>query len=80
MFYQSLAIDQIIEEQFRNRDLSSAEFEFMRLIQIEILDGREGYDFLMTALTPSMRHGSVVAMRLWVMVANERARVCSLEA
>ena len=80
MFYQSLAIDWIIEEQFWNRDLSSAESEFMRLIRMGILDGREGYDFQMTASTLAMRHSSVVSMRLWVMVANERARVCSLEA
>ena len=80
MFYQSLAIDWIIEEQFRNQDLSSAESEFMRLIRMGILDGREGYDFQMTASTLAMRHSSAVSMRLWVMVANERARVCSLEA
>ena len=80
MFYQSLAIDWIIEEQFRNQDLSSAESEFMRLIRMGILDGREGYDFQMTASTLAMRHSSAVLMRLWVMVANEWARVCSLEA
>ena len=45
-----------------------------------ILDGREGYNFPMTASTLSMRHGLAVAMRLWVMVANKQARVCSLEA
>ena len=80
MFYQSLAIDRIIEEQFRNQDLSLAESKFMRLIWMGILDGREGYDFPMMSSTLAMRHGSVVAMRLWVMVANEQARVCSLEA
>ena len=80
MFYQSLAIDQIIKEQFRNQDLSSAESEFMRLIQMGILDGREGYDFPMTASMLAMRHSLAVSMRLWVMVVNERARVCSLEA
>ena len=80
MWYQSLAIDRIIEEQFRNRNLSSAESEFMRLIRIGILDGREGYDFPMTASTLAMRHSSAVSMRLWVMLASERERVCSLEA
>ena len=80
MFYQALAIDWIIEEQFWNRDLSLAEPEFMRLIRMGILDGREGYDFPMTALVLLMRHSSAVSMRLWVMVANEQARVCSLEA
>ena len=86
MWYQSLAIDRIIEEQFRNRNLSSAESEFMRLIRMGILDGREGYDFQMTASTlamrhssaVSMRHSSAVSMRLWTMLANERERVGSL--
>ena len=71
MFYQSLVIDRIIKEQFRNQDLSSAESEFMRLIQMGILDGREGYDFPMTASMLVMRHLSAVSMRLWVMLANE---------
>ena len=43
-----------------------------------ILDGREGYDFQMTASTLAMRHSSAVSMRLWVMLANERERVGSL--
>ena len=43
----------------------------MRLIQMGILDGREGYNFLMMASTLAMRHLSVVSMRLWVMLANE---------
>ena len=80
MWYQSLAIDRIIKEQFWNRDLLSAESEFMRLIRIGILDRWEGYDFPMTASTLSMRHSSAVAMRLWVMLASEKERVCSLEA
>ena len=80
MFYQSLAIDRVLEENFHNRDLSSVESEFMRLIRIGILDGREGYDFPMTASTLLMRHSLAVVMRLWVMLANEKERVCSLEA
>ena len=80
MFYQSLAIDRVLEENFCNRDLSSAKSEFMRLIQMGILDGREGYDFPMMASSLSMRHSSVVAMRLWVMLANEEERICFLEA
>ena len=80
MFYQSLAIDRVLEENFRNRDLSSAKSKFMRLIQMGILDGREGYNFPMTVSMLAMRHLSVVAMRLWVMLANEKERVCSLEA
>ena len=80
MWYQSLAIDRIIEEQFRNRDLSSAESEFMRLIRMGILNGREGYDFTMTALSLAMRHSLAVSMRLWVMLMNERERVGFLVA
>ena len=80
MWYQSLAIDRIVEEQFRNRNLSSAESEFMRLIRMGILDGREGYDFQMMASTLAMRHSSAVSMRLWVMLASERERVGFLVA
>ena len=80
MWYQSLAIDRVIEEQFRNQDLSSAESEFMRLIRMGILDGREGYDFTMTASSLAMRHSSAVSMRLWVMLMNERERVGFLVA
>lgn len=78
MFYQALAVDRVIEDQFRNKDLSAAESKFMRLIRIGILDGREGYDVTMTASSLAMRHSSAVAMRLWVMLANERTRVCPL--
>ena len=80
MWYQSLAIDRIIEEQFRNRNLLSAESEFMRLIRMGILDGREGYDFPMTASTLAMRHSSAVSMRLWTMLVSERERVGFLVA
>ena len=80
MWYQSLAVDRIIKEQFRNRDLLSAESEFMRLIRLGILDGREGYDFQMTASTLAMRHSSAVSMRLWVMLMSERERVGFLVA
>ena len=71
-------MDRVIEDQFRSRDLLAVESEFMQLIRIGILDGREGYDVMMTALSLAMRHSSVVAMRLWVMLANERIRVCPL--
>ena len=80
MWYQALAVDRIIEEQFRNRNLSSAESEFMRLIRMGILDGREGYDFTMTASSLAMRHSSAVSMRLWTMFMNERERVGFLVA
>ena len=75
-----MAIDRIIEEQFCSRNLLSAESEFMRLIQMGILDGREGYDFTMTASSLAMRHSSAVSMRLWVMLMNERERVGFLVA
>ena len=75
MFYQALAIDWIIEEQFWNRDLLSMELEFMRLIQMGILDGREGYNLPMMASMLVMMHGPAVSMRLWVMFANEWQRV-----
>ena len=80
MWYQSLAVDRIIEEHFRDRNLSSAESKFMRLVRMGILDGREGYDFQMTASTLAMRHSSAVSMRLWVMLASERERVGFLVA
>ena len=57
-----------------------AESEFMRLIRMGILDGREGYDFQMTASMLAMRHSSAVSMRLWTMLANERERVGFLVA
>ena len=57
--------------------MSSAESEFMRLIRLGILDGREGYNFQMTASTLSMRHSLAVSMRLWVMLMSERERVGS---
>ena len=60
--------------------MSSAESEFMRLIRMGILDRREGYDFPMMASMLLMRHSSAVAMRLWVMLASERERVCFLKA
>ena len=78
MFYQALVVDRVIKEQFRNRDLSSAESEFMRLIRMGILDSREGSDFPMTASTRAMRFLLVVCMRLWVMYENKQQRVCPL--
>ena len=44
-----------------------------------ILNGREGYDFPMTASMLVMRHSLVVAMQLWVMLVSEKERVCSLK-
>ena len=78
MWYQALAIDQVIKEQFRPRGLSSAESEFMRLICMGILDGREGFDYPTMASIRSMKFSVAVAMRLWAMYDNERQRVCPL--
>ena len=40
-----------------------------------ILDGREGYDMPMTALTRAMRHMAAISARLWAMYEHERQRV-----
>ena len=71
MWYQSLAIDQIIEEQFCPRDLSPAESEFMRLIRMGIINGREGFNYPTTASIRLMRYSAAVTMRLWAMLDNE---------
>ena len=80
LFYNSLAVDRIIEGLFRGRDLSAAEEQFMRLIRLGILDEREGFDMLMTASTRAMRFTSATVMRLWTMYENEQQRVCVLQA
>ena len=49
MWYQALAIDWVLEEQFCPQDLLAAESEFMRLIRMGILDGRDRFDFPITA-------------------------------
>ena len=67
MQYQALAIDCILEEQFRLRDLLSAELEFMRLIHMGIVDGREGFNCLAVVSIRLMRFLVVRAMRLWAM-------------
>ena len=71
LFYNTLAMDWVVEGLFHKRDLSAAEEQFMRLVQFSILDGREGYDMPMMASTRAMRHMSVVSMRLWAMYENE---------
>ena len=80
LFYNALAVDQVVEGLFRGRDLSVAEEQFMRLIRLGILDEREGFDMPMTAATRAMRHMSATVMRLWAMYENERQRVCVLQA
>ena len=80
LFYNTLAVDWVIEGLFRGQDLSAAEEQFMRLIRLGILDEREGFDMPMTAATRAMRHTSATVMRLWTMYENERQRVCVLQA
>ena len=71
LFYNALAIDQQLEGFFRGRDLSTNETQFFHLMRMDILDGREGYDMLMTALTRALRHTAAVLSRLWVMFEHE---------
>ena len=78
LFYNTLAIDQLMERFFRGRDLSTNEAQFFCLMRMGILDGRERYDMPMTASTRAMRHTVAVSSRLWVMFKHERQRVCSL--
>ena len=70
----------MIEGLFRGRDLSANEEQFMRLIQMGILDGKEGFDLPMSASVRAMRHSLAVSMRLWVMYEEQKQRVIFLEA
>ena len=78
LFYNSLAINRLMEGFFRGRDLSTNEAQFFRLMRMGILNGRDGYDMPMTVSTRAMRHTAAVSSRLWVMFEHERQRVCSL--
>ena len=78
LFYNALAIDWFMKGFFQGRDLSTNETQFFRLMRMGILDGREGYDMPMTALTRSMRHTTAVSARLFVMFEHERQQVCCL--
>ena len=80
LFYNTLAIDRVVEGLFCGRDLSAAEEQFMRLIRLGIIDEREGFDMLMMAAMRAMRHTSATVMRLWAMYKNERQQVCVLQA
>ena len=71
LFFNTLAVDWLVEGSFRGRDLSTNETQFVRLIQMGILYGREGYDMPMTASTRAMRHMVVVTIRLWAMLEGE---------
>ena len=75
LFYNTLAIDRQLEGFFCGRDLLTNETQFFRLMRMGIIDGREGYDMLMTALTRAMRHTAAVSSRLWVMYEQEHQRV-----
>ena len=80
LLFNSLAIDRMIEGLFRGRDLSANEEQFVRLIRMGILDGKEGFDLPMSASVRSMRHSSAVSMRLWAMYEEQKQRVIFLEA
>ena len=80
LFYNTLAIDRVVEGLFWSRELSAAEEQFARLIHLGILDEREGFDMPMMVSTRAMRHTSAVTMRLWAMYKNEQQRVCVLQA
>ena len=75
LFYNTLAIDQMMEGLFRGRDLLANKAQFFCLIRMGILDGREGYDMPMMASTRAMRHTAAISMRLWVMYEHECQRV-----
>ena len=80
LFFNALAVDRLVEGLFQGRDLSTNETQFVRLIWMGILDGREGYEMLMTASTRAMPHMVAITMRLWVMLEGERQGVYPLEA
>lgn len=75
LWYNSMAIDCLIEGLFQGRPLSANEEQFRRLIRMGILDGTEGFDMSMTASTIAMRHSAAVLMRLWVMYEGEKQKV-----
>ena len=75
LFYNMLSIDRMVEGLFRGRDLSANKSQFVRLIRMGILDGREGYNMPMTASTRAMRHTAAVTMRLWAIFEGECQRV-----
>src|ERR1700689_2491242 len=75
LFFNALAIDRRIERSFRGRDLPANEEQFMRLMRMGILDGREGYDQPISASIRAMRYTAAVSMRLWAMHEEQRQRV-----
>ena len=78
LFYNALAINQLIEGFFRGRDLSTNKSQFFRLMRMGIINKREGYDMPMTVSTMVMRHTVAISSRLWVMFEHECQRVRSL--
>ena len=62
LLFNAIAVDQLVEGLFQGRDLSTNETQFIQLIRMGILDGREGYDMPMTASMRAMRHMAVVTM------------------
>ena len=80
LFFNALAVDQLVEGLFRGRDLSANKTQFVHLIRMGILDGGEGYDMPMTASMRAMHHTAAITMRLWAMLEGGLQRVYSLEA
>ena len=54
LFFNTLAVGWLVEGLFRGRDLSANETQLVWLIQMGILDGREGHDMPMTVSTRAM--------------------------
>ena len=46
LWWDAMAIDRMIEKLFQGRDLSANKAQFMWLIRMGILDGREGYNLI----------------------------------
>ena len=75
LFYNALSINRVVEGLFQGRDLSANEGQFMCLVRMGILEGREGYDMPMTASTRAMKYTAAVTMRLWAMYKEQQQRV-----
>ena len=51
--------------------------QFMWLVRMGIIDGREDFDKPMMLLTRVMRHSAVLMMKLWAMFKGERQGMSS---
>ena len=75
LFYDALAVDRLIEGLFRGRELNANEREFVRMLRMGVLDGREGYNMPMTASTRSMRYTTSTVLRVWMMYESMHQQV-----